>query len=191
MASGPLFFPTQQIVFRGLGIGFCVGNRLHETEPNQVLSTHSNTGVHSNQDLIWCVKIVLYMGFWVDRGSWLLWPPEVIDANRCHRGEKNEKARVSTFYIIIARVGSCCTQCCATPWVVHTIPLRVLLLVFPSDVMGRGGEEPAVWPRIWVTTSMRERKGRAKLIDGMERKEKKEKKIVSCRFQSDPKLNVL
>ena len=26
-------------------------------------------GVHSNQDLIWCVKIGAYMGFWVHRGS--------------------------------------------------------------------------------------------------------------------------
>ena len=25
--------------------------------------------VHSNQDLIWCVKIGVYMGFWVHRGS--------------------------------------------------------------------------------------------------------------------------
>ena len=26
-------------------------------------------GVHINQDLIWCVKIGVYMGFWVHRGS--------------------------------------------------------------------------------------------------------------------------
>ena len=26
-------------------------------------------GVHNNQDLIWCVKIGVYMGFWVHRGS--------------------------------------------------------------------------------------------------------------------------
>ena len=25
------------------------------------------TGVHTNQDLIWCVKIGVYMGFWVYR----------------------------------------------------------------------------------------------------------------------------
>ena len=25
--------------------------------------------VHSNQNLIWCVKIGVYMGFWVHRGS--------------------------------------------------------------------------------------------------------------------------
>ena len=29
--------------------------------------------VHSNQDLIWWVKIALYSCFWVDRGSCLLW----------------------------------------------------------------------------------------------------------------------
>ena len=27
------------------------------------------TGVHNNQDLTWCVKIVVYMFFWVHRGS--------------------------------------------------------------------------------------------------------------------------
>ena len=27
------------------------------------------TGVHINQDLMWCEKIVLYMGFCVHRGS--------------------------------------------------------------------------------------------------------------------------
>ena len=27
------------------------------------------TGVHSNQDLIWCEKMGVYMGFWVHRGS--------------------------------------------------------------------------------------------------------------------------
>ena len=33
------------------------------------------TGVHSNQDLILCATIGLYMGFCVHRGSWLLCPP--------------------------------------------------------------------------------------------------------------------
>ena len=32
------------------------------------------TRVHSNQDLIWCVKIGVYMGFWAHCRSWLLWP---------------------------------------------------------------------------------------------------------------------
>ena len=27
------------------------------------------TGVHNNQDLIWCVKMGVYMGFWDHRGS--------------------------------------------------------------------------------------------------------------------------
>ena len=26
------------------------------------------TGLHSNQDLIWCVKTTIYMGFWAHRG---------------------------------------------------------------------------------------------------------------------------
>ena len=30
-------------------------------------------GVRSNQDLLWCVKIGVYMGFGIHRGSWLLW----------------------------------------------------------------------------------------------------------------------
>ena len=38
-----------------------------------IFSRHSPnssvTGVHINQDLIWCVKIGVYMGFWVHRGS--------------------------------------------------------------------------------------------------------------------------
>ena len=33
------------------------------------------TGVHSNQDQILCVKVGLYMGFWIHRGFWLIWPP--------------------------------------------------------------------------------------------------------------------
>ena len=33
------------------------------------------TGVHINQDPIWCIKVVIYMGFWDHRGSWLLCPP--------------------------------------------------------------------------------------------------------------------
>ena len=33
------------------------------------------TGVRSNQDLIWCEKIEVYMGFNVYGGSWLLWLP--------------------------------------------------------------------------------------------------------------------
>ena len=33
------------------------------------------TGVRSNQDLIWCVKIGVYVGFNVYGGSWLLWLP--------------------------------------------------------------------------------------------------------------------
>ena len=33
------------------------------------------TGVHVNQDLIWCVTMGVYMGFWVHGGSWLIWSP--------------------------------------------------------------------------------------------------------------------
>ena len=36
------------------------------------LRTKVFPGVHSNQDLIWCVKIGLYVVFGVHRGSWLL-----------------------------------------------------------------------------------------------------------------------
>ena len=32
------------------------------------------TMVHSNQDLTWCVKVGVYMGFWDHRGFSLLWP---------------------------------------------------------------------------------------------------------------------
>ena len=35
------------------------------------------TGVRNNQNLIWCVKIGVYMGFIVHCGSWLLWPPVI------------------------------------------------------------------------------------------------------------------
>ena len=35
-------------------------------------------GVHTNQDLLWCVKIGVYTSFWVHRGSWLLWPPVIV-----------------------------------------------------------------------------------------------------------------
>ena len=54
---------------------FYVGNRLQETPNPTKLSANTVffvTGVHSNQDLAWCVKIGVYMGFWVHRGSWLL-----------------------------------------------------------------------------------------------------------------------
>ena len=40
---------------------------------------HGITGGRSNQDLIRCVKIGIYMGFCVHRGSWLLWPPVIIN----------------------------------------------------------------------------------------------------------------
>ena len=33
------------------------------------------TGVHSNQDQIWLVRMGEYIGFYVDRRSWLLWSP--------------------------------------------------------------------------------------------------------------------
>ena len=42
------------------------------------------TGVHSNQDHIWLVKIGDYIGFYVDRRSWLLWSP-VIGRLRCYQ----------------------------------------------------------------------------------------------------------
>ena len=35
---------------------------------SEVLLLKLFTGVHSNQDLIWCVKTGVYMGFWVHRG---------------------------------------------------------------------------------------------------------------------------
>ena len=42
------------------------------------------TGVHNNQDLIWCVKMGVYVGFWVHRGSWLLWlPVNTSDGGSC------------------------------------------------------------------------------------------------------------
>ena len=40
-----------------------------------LLTTGYFTGVHSNQDHIWLVKIGDYIGFYVDRRSWLLWSP--------------------------------------------------------------------------------------------------------------------
>ena len=36
------------------------------------------TGVHSNQDLIWCVNLEVYMGFCVYRRFWLLWLPVIL-----------------------------------------------------------------------------------------------------------------
>ena len=33
----------------------------------------TTTGVHTNQDQVWLVKIGKYMGFYVNRRSWLLW----------------------------------------------------------------------------------------------------------------------
>ena len=43
-----------------LGILFC---------PLVPQAYHYFTGEHGNQDLIWCVKIRVYMGFWVHSGS--------------------------------------------------------------------------------------------------------------------------
>ena len=37
------------------------------------------TGVHINQDLIRCVTMGVYMGFWVHGGSWLIWFPANIN----------------------------------------------------------------------------------------------------------------
>ena len=33
------------------------------------LELETNAVLHSNEDLIWCVKIGVYVGFWVRRGS--------------------------------------------------------------------------------------------------------------------------
>ena len=38
------------------------------TAANSSIKTTVFTGVHSNQDLRWCVKIGVYMGFWAHRG---------------------------------------------------------------------------------------------------------------------------
>ena len=77
------FYP-QHIIFRRLGLFFCkklknvsceydwdcfcIGNRPQETRPNQILRKPPITRVHSNQDLVWCVKIGAYMRFCVHRG---------------------------------------------------------------------------------------------------------------------------
>ena len=44
----------------------------------QMLTNPHNTGVHSNQDHIWLVKIGYYIGFYVDRRSRLLWSPVIV-----------------------------------------------------------------------------------------------------------------
>jgi len=71
VAFGPLF-PTASSFFMALN-WFYAGNRLQETWPNPILRKHPSTGVQSNQDLMWCEKIAVYMGFCVHHGSWLLW----------------------------------------------------------------------------------------------------------------------
>ena len=43
-----------------------------DPEGSDTVHPNSITGAHSNQDLVWCVKIGVYMGFWVHRGSSLL-----------------------------------------------------------------------------------------------------------------------
>ena len=70
--------------------------------------------VHSNQDLTWCVKIGACVGFWIDRGFWILWLPE----------------------------HSCGTECItlfsprATPaWVAHANTMIVIFLVLLPDVL--------------------------------------------------------
>ena len=73
---------------------FHTGNRQQETQPNptKILRKHPTTGVHSNQDLILCATIGLYMGFCVHRGSWLLCPP-VIPGVSFVRGKRSSQAR--------------------------------------------------------------------------------------------------
>ena len=39
------------------------------------LASQPFTGEQSIQDLEWCVKMGVYIGFWVHRGFWLLWLP--------------------------------------------------------------------------------------------------------------------
>ena len=48
------------------------------TDQKSIFPERSITGVHINQDLLWCVTMGVYMGFWVHGGSWLIWFP-VID----------------------------------------------------------------------------------------------------------------
>ena len=68
-------FPYSKSFFMGWD-WFYVGNRLQETHPSKIVRKHPYfTGVHINQDLIWCVKMGVYMGFWVHGGSWLIWFP--------------------------------------------------------------------------------------------------------------------
>ena len=63
----------------GLGLGSSSVSVLYlyifPTQQSLVNRKHPITGVRSNQDLIWCVKIAVYMGFNVYGGSWLLWLP--------------------------------------------------------------------------------------------------------------------
>ena len=47
-----------------------------------ILRTDTITGVNINQDLTWCVKTGVYMGFSVHRGSWLLRPPVIYNPHR-------------------------------------------------------------------------------------------------------------
>ena len=65
--------------FHGLtrknGVDFGRGIRFRHLTWTSRYPNSPATGVHSNQDLIWWVKIGVHMGFWVHRGSWLLWPP--------------------------------------------------------------------------------------------------------------------
>ena len=54
----------------GWSVGLLVGGSVDRLLARLVgLFVSSITGVHINQDLIWCVKMGVCMGFWVHGGS--------------------------------------------------------------------------------------------------------------------------
>ena len=65
---GATFFPQQQTIFRGFGIWFCIGTRLQESQPNQILRKHPDkttvlyVDFNTNGHYIW-VTNVLYVDF--------------------------------------------------------------------------------------------------------------------------------
>ena len=56
----------------------------------------SITAVHSNQDHIWLAKIGDYIGFYVDRRSWLLWSPVIGGIRGIQAGNIIRRARAES-----------------------------------------------------------------------------------------------
>ena len=70
--SLPLEDLPRQIAFRRDRPQNTWGNK---TKKCVMSEKFANAGVHSNEDQIWAVKVGEYVGFYVDRRSWLIWSP--------------------------------------------------------------------------------------------------------------------